>query len=380
MPKAQVIALYLLFFLFAGCLKSKDDPPVTPPPPPPPTEQTVFDWPKIADSAQGSLSYFYNSVGKFYYASNTSSNWVQYWPTAHTLDVLVDAYLRTSSAAVKTQMDNLLSGMYTKNGNTWINHFYDDMEWMTLASLRAYNATNDSKYKDIVDILWADIKNGWSNDLGGGIWWNKDRGSKNACSNGPAAIIAARLYQQFRKDEDLQWAKNIYNWEKTKLYNGLSGAVLDNMSKDGNITNWIFTYNQGTFAGAAFELYKITGESFYLTDAVQAIDYSFGTLANSGILKDEGGGDGGLFKAVLIRYFTHMLVDGTGLTSDKRTSYANLLIKNAQTLWAKGTNKQFPLFAPNWTVAPANQTDLTTQLSGIVLIESAALAKKNGLF
>ena len=34
--------------------------------------------------------------------------------------------------------------------------------------------------------------------------------------------------------------------------------------------NWIFTYNQGTFLGAALELYKITGEKGYLNDAKKA--------------------------------------------------------------------------------------------------------------
>jgi predicted alpha-1,6-mannanase (GH76 family) len=253
---------------------------------------------------------------------------------------------------------------------------------MGLASLRAFQATNDTRYKNVADIVWADIKNGWSSDLGGGIWWNKDRGSKNACSNGPAAILGARVYKQFGATADLDMAKNIYAWEKSKLFNSTVGSVYDNMGKDGIIqTNpgWIFTYNQGTFLGAAYELYKITNDGNYLNDAIKAADYTIGNLVTTGILKSEGGGDGGLFKGIFVRYLTLLIIDG-GLPADKKTSYVNFLKKNAETMWAKGTNKQYPLFNASWDTPPTNQTDLTTQLSGMMLIEATALLKKNNLF
>ncbi len=382
MKKCQRFFVVVLLFSLASCLKSKNDTPSKRDPPKPSPYQTVFEWNKIADSAQSSLPLFYNSGGKFYLANNNSTGWVQYWPTAHTLDVLVDGYLRTGSSGYKTKMDDLLDGMYAKNGNTWINHYYDDMEWMGLASLRAFQATNDTRYKNVADIVWADIKNGWSSDLGGGIWWNKDRGSKNACSNGPAAILGARVYKQFGTAADLDMAKNIYAWEKGKLFNSTVGSVYDNISKDGTVqTNpgWIFTYNQGTFLGAAYELYKVTNDVNYLNDAVKAADYTIGSLVATGILKSEGGGDGGLFKGVFVRYLTLLIIDG-GLPADKKTSYVDFLKKNAETMWAKGTNKQYPLFNASWDTPPTNQTDLTTQLSGMMLIEATALLKKNNLF
>lgn len=338
---------------------------------------TAFDWHKIADSAQSSLSKFYNASGKYYTANNNTSNWTQYWPTAHTLDVLTDAYIRTGSASYKTKMDDLLAGMKAQNGNTWINHYYDDMEWMALASLRAYHATRDVKYKDIIDIIWPDIKNGWSNDLGGGVWWNKDKGSKNACSNGPAAIFAARMFEQFGNNADLDLATNIYNWEKSKLFDD-SGCIYDNMDKNGNIQtspNGIFTYNQGTFAGAAYELYRITNDSLYLDDAIRAVDYTINSLVTQRLLNSEGGGDGGLFKGIFVRYLTKMIIDG-GLSSKKKATYINFLKINAETLWAKGTDKLYLLFGANWLKAPGDKADLTTQLSGIMLIEAMAKLKK----
>src|SRR5438876_659559 len=93
------------------------------------------------------------------------------------------------------------------------------------ASLTSCLKQNDDAYKNVADILWSDIKNGWSADLGGGIWWRKDNPSKNAPSNMPAAIMAARLYKKFNRAEDLQWAKKIYDWQKLVLYDNTSGWV-----------------------------------------------------------------------------------------------------------------------------------------------------------
>jgi predicted alpha-1,6-mannanase (GH76 family) len=376
--------LYLLItaVVLASCLKQKPDVPPPPTTPPGGGIQTVFEWDKIADSSQNALNLFYATGGKFYTTTNTSTNWVNYWPSAHTLDVLVDAYIRNSSPAIKTKMNDLLTGMYAKNGNTWLNYYYDDMEWMALACLRAYKATGDVAFKNITDVLWSDIKSGWSSDLGGGIWWRKDNSSKNTPSNMPAAILAARLYREFNKPEDLQWAQQIYNWQKAVLYDNSNGLVWDNIEKNGTKnTSWKFTYNQGTFLGAAMELYKITNNTAYLDDAYKAADYTLnsGFLTANGVLKDEGGGDGGLFKGVFVRYFTRMIIDG-GINNNKKQNYLSFMKTNAETLWVKGTNKNSVLFGSAWDKIPGSTVDFTVQLSGMMMIEAAAELKKLNLF
>jgi len=378
-------AIFLFFFsavFLSACLKSKDE--ATPDPPPGGGGGTyVYKWIDIADSAQSSLNFFWAPGAKIFTATNNTSDWTNYWPTAHALDVLIDLYLRNPTPANKVRMDDVITGVKAKNGNTYINYYYDDMEWMALACLRAFNATGDVQYKDITMLLWADIKNGWSTDLGGGIWWRKDNPSKNAPSNLPAAILAARLYKKFNNADDLVWAKNLFNWQKTVLYEPTSGLVFDNIASDGTKnTTWKFTYNQGTFIGAALELYAITQTSSYLDDAVKAADYTLlsGQLTDiaNGILKGEGGGDGGLFKGVFIRYFTRLIIDG-GLTTEKKTQYINFLKGNAQKLWSNGTNKMLILFGSAWNAAPGGITDLTVQLSGIMLFEAMAELKKLNL-
>lgn len=381
---AKVLRLCIYSFtmacIFSSCLKEKEDTGTVDPPGGAGNTPT-YDWNKIADSAQLSLNYFWSASGKFYLSSNTSADWGNYWPNAHALDVLVDAYLRNPSPAIKARMDDFLVGIKAKNGNAWLNYYYDDMEWMALACLRAYQATNEVKYRDITDILWTDIKNGWSSDLGGGIWWRKDNPSKNTPSNMPAAILAARLYKAFSNAEDLEWAKKIYDWQKLVLYEAGSGWVYDNIEKNGNKNVvWKFTYNQGTFLGAALELFNITNKASYHADAVAAADFavSSGQLLSNGILKDEGGGDGGLFKGVFIRYFTRLIIDGN-LSTDKKNNYIAFLKKNAESLWSQGTNKALILFGNAWDKAPGNTNDLTVQLSGIMLMEALAELKKLNL-
>lgn len=376
-----LLFVFLAGNLFTSCLKSKED---TPPDTiDPGIGNYTYKWTEIADSAQFSLNYFWNTGGKYYTSTNNSSAWVNYWPTAHALDVLVDLYLRNPGAGIKGKMDDLITGLKAKNGNTYINFYYDDMEWMALAALRAFKATNDVQYRDLALLLWSDIKGGWSTALGGGIWWRKDHSSKNAPSNLPAAILAARLYKTLNNPDDLEWAKKIFQWQKDVLYEPTSGWVYDNIDAAGNKNiSWKFTYNQGTFIGAALELYSITTTPSYLTDALKAADFtvSSGQLTDisNGILKDEGGGDGGLFKGIFVRYFTRLIIEGN-IESSKKSQYINFLKTNAQKLWSKGTNKTQVLFGSAWSTQPGNTTDLTIQLSGIMLFEAMAELKKLNL-
>ncbi|HJT73301.1 MAG TPA: glycoside hydrolase family 76 protein [Chitinophaga sp.] len=358
---------------FSACLKE----PVDDGPGPGAGKTTyTYNWPAIADSSYSSLiSGFYNQGGKYFNENNTGKQDFHYWRNAHALDVLTDAYLRTGDAAIKTRMDELLEGMKAKNGNTYLNNFYDDMEWMTLACLRTYEATSDDKYKSTAELLWSDIKGGWDDTWGGGIYWKKDRRNKNTPANAPAAIIAARMYQLNRNAEDLEWAKKIYQWQKNYLVDPVSGLVWDGLDDTGINKDWKFTYNQGVFIGAGVELYKITGQQVYLSDAVKTANNSLGGDFTTGnIFKDEGGGDGGLFKGILVRYLMLLITDGN-LSSTDAAKFINSLELNAQTMWLQGTSRPQIIFSSSWTKI-GTSTDLSIQLSGAMLIEAAAKLKR----
>lgn len=342
-------------------------------------EKEQIDWNKAADSSTGALTkLFWNAQGNYFnYDSNGKTDF-HYWPQAHGLDVLVDAYLRTGDNLYQRYFEQWLDGVKAKNDNTFQNDYYDDMEWNALALLRAYQATKDSRYKDAALQIWEYIKVGWNDNAGGGITWKKGmEWSKNSCSNGPACILAARLYREFGDEENKEWAVRIYNWQKSTLVNMNNGAVYDNInSETGEIqTDWIFTYNQGTFAGSAVELHKIFGEKSYLNDAVKVADYTISALVENSLLKSEGTGDGGLFKGIFIRYFTD-LIRQERLESPDLRRYIQFMKFNAETLWNDGTTQSSVLFGPNWRQKPGATTGLTEQLSGCMLIEAMALLEK----
>lgn len=368
----QLSYLLLTTVCFSSCLKEPVD---DGPGPGAGKTSYVYNWPAIADSSYTSLlANFYNQPGKYYNQNNAGNTNFNYWPNAHALDVLVDAYLRKNDPQIKTRMDELLAGMKAKNGNTYINHFYDDMEWMALACLRAYEATSDVAYKTTAELLWNDIKGGWDDTFGGGIYWNKNRANKNTPANAPASIIASRMYQVNHDPADLDWAKKIYQWQKTNLVDPVSGLVWDGLDATGTNKDWKFTYNQGVYIGAGVELYKITGEAVYLNDALKTANNSLtGDLTSGNIMKDEGGGDGGLFKGILVRYMMLLITDG-GLSSTDKTKFVNFLKLNAETLWLQGTARPQVIYNTKWTSISAN-ADLTTQLSGAMLIEAVARLK-----
>jgi len=374
---------YFLFFFLCSLLLqacSKNNDPVNTG-----DEEYTINWTTAADSSSNAfVMSYWNTADSYFNYNNSGQKDFHYWPQAHALDVAVDAYTRTNDNFYKTTITQWYDGVKKKNGNTFLNEYYDDMEWNALAMLRAYNATQDIRFKTSAIEVWKDIQTGWNSNAGGGVSWKKDQPySKNACSNGPACILAARLFQQFGDAADKEWALKIYGWEKENLFNPANGAVYDNIdSRTGFVQkSWIFTYNEGTFLGSALELYKITGEKGYLNDAVKAADYTLNNLVDSNdrLLKSEGNGDGGLFKGVFIRYFAQLILH-PDLDAATKKRYLTFFKLNAETLWRTGTNKQQVLFGTYWKTKPGATSELTTQTSGALLIEAAALLDKQKLF
>lgn len=376
--KKYFLFLFSMPLLFQAC--SKNDDPVNTG-----NKEYTINWNAAADSSSNSfVMSYWNGADSYFNNNNSGQKDFNYWPQAHALDVVVDAWLRTNDNFYKATMTQWYEGVKKKNGNTFYNVYYDDMEWIALAMLRTYNATLDERFKNSAIDVWKDIQTGWNTNAGGGISWKKDQPySKNACSNGPACILAARMFQQFGDAKDKEWALKIYDWEKEYLFNPANGAVYDNIdSRTGAVQmSWIFTYNEGTFLGSALELYKITGEKGYLNDAIKAADYTLNNLVDSNdrLLKSEGNGDGGLFKGIFIRYFAQMILH-PDLDAATKKRYITFIKHNGEALWREGTNKSLVLFGPYWKTKPGSTSELTTQTSGTMLIEAMALLNKQNLF
>lgn len=318
-----------------------------------------------------------------------------YWWMAHAVDAYTDAYMRTKKQSVRAKAEAIKRGMYTaydaSRQDLW-NSFYDDMEWMAIACIRGYqNYTVNkdvwlSEAKQLFEWIWG----GWSEVGGGGISWNSGSGkdSKNSCSNAPAIIIAARLYQITGEQHYLDKAIKIYEWMLTHSRFD-DGFIKDGPNNDNR--GWAFTYNQGTWVGGLMELYKITKDEKYRDIAVVLMDKCLDGrwYSPDGIMRESGSSDGGLFKGIYIRYIAEWVTSGL-LDKERQYRYAKYLVENAKSLYLGALHKPDYTVMPNWKDRAAvvngennggtnGDYHSSILLSGIFLFESVDLMRREGL-
>lgn len=334
-------------------------------------------WTKRAAMAQDSLqSNFWNAETNLFnnkYPCQNCNDQFHYWWLAHAIDTLVDGYERTNNDEYLHKATALFNSIVEKNGGI-TNQFYDDMLWMGLALLRLNEYKDDPEIESAVFTLWEDIKQGWNNEMGGGIAWNKSQlDYKNTPSNAPAVILASRLYQKYDNPDDLEWAKKIYDWQRSILVDPQTGFVWDGINRtgDGNIDkNWEFTYNQGVYIGASVELYRITEEAKYIEAALQTAETAIDRLADpiTNVLNEQGGGDGGLFKGIFIRYLGDLIEE-----EPQQRYLAQFILDNAESAWELTKSEDKILFGASWKRAPELEIELSQQLSGVMLMEQASM-------
>ena len=365
-------------------------------------------WNKMADGmSQALITNFWGANFEGYptryyfnYGSNLSNMTTNhYWPQAHAMDVMVDAYMRTKDKQYKKIYPLWWQGAPEYNfagkmnpKDAWWNVFVDDMEWIALAQIRMWESTGNTTYINKARQMYDDwIWTTWGPEdeapWYGGITWKTDVGkSKNACSNGPAALIAARLHRFYDKAKFkggkcksayLNEAIKIYTWEKNVLFDRKTGAVYDNINRRGFIQkNWIFTYNIGTFLGAAHELYLATGDKQYLDDAVLAASYVINNMTHNGVLNDATEGDGGLFRGIFFRYFVK-LINEESLDMATRKRFHDWFTNLATVMAEEGVNHNTMLYAGRWRKAPKDDepVGLTPHLTGCMLMEAMCVLK-----
>ncbi len=351
-----------------------------------PVNEFDYTWQSTADSMQTATYTTYLGANGTFVQNNANNGNFNYWPNAHVLQILVDGYTRTGDEAYLSKMKALVEGIKIQNGGTYSNVFNDDMLWLGNACVRAYKASGDHEYLDVAQFLWNDVLQSYSDVFGGGITWKKDTPmQKNAVSNGPAAVLGMRLYEIDKDTTYLNLAKSIYDWESNNLVDPVTGLVWDNMSEENGVItiqkDWVFTYNMGTWIGAGVKLYEATGDQKYLNNSLKSAKTLITSpkLTKGGILRDEGQGDGGLFRGILVRYFTE-LIELPDISESDRKEFVKFLKFNATILYDYGLKRPQMLAGPYWAEQPSGSVDLTTQLSGVMLMEAAAKLDKESLF
>lgn len=425
-----------------------------------PADPSLY-WYMAADSASSELLHRYwppllsrmlapaaDEIGNWHFAkqqdgkSNPNNN---YWHQPHAMDVIVDAYNRTPNtpeyAAKKKEWLDIFDRWFqgvprfqyqsnenwaaeqwtsrypwvdTDNAGGWRNHFIDDMEWQVLTHIRMYEALRENepalaekylaKGKDIYDrFIWAQAWDDESRGGDGGVFWmrtnNDTTNSKNACSNGPAMTIAAKLAFYSvgeERDEYARQAAAIYEWMMEHLWSE-NGSIADNWD-NGERHGGPLTYNQGTFVGGCHWLYKVTGDAKYLRSAVKAVQFTIANLQGTAedgtrLLNSESGAkeeNNAVFRAIFLRYFVEM-INETAVDAEfpgERAVWYENLENWADYVWRdgkgidKGDGGARPgsmLFGYDWRKR-LTETEITTginlgnMVSGVALIEAMNIA------
>lgn len=319
------------------------------------------------------LNTFYDANARFFYADTSRSSYNDFWREAVSWDVVMDAYQRTHSPAYHQLLGDIYDGFMLRNpdmstacntSNAFVlqDNYNDDIGWWANASIRAYHLTGDERYLHCAQRLFDSLYIYWdTGTLGGGIWWTRSAATqKNVATNAPAAMTAAQLADALGDRGYLDKARAIYSWVKNTLTDQ-AGTVNDGYDSD-SLYTWQFSYNYGTYIGAAIALYRSTHDQSYLDDAQAAANVSLTNLTVDGILQDEGAGDGGGFKGIYVRYLEEYAQVA------QQSQFTRFLQRSADVAWSnRGLDD---LVGPDWmTTLPFGLLDAHTAGSLVALLQ-----------
>jgi predicted alpha-1,6-mannanase (GH76 family) len=301
------------------------------------------------------------------------------WSYAHYWDALLDASERRGKNAYSGTV-RMFYELQDKRG--WLDDYYDDENWITLALLHSYDVTGDALYLDKAKYVFSDIMKGWDETCcgahPGGIFWHKPRDAKVTAINAGAVISAARLYQRTHDQTYLDFAKKTFAYWSTYMFDSATGHVYDGISTAGVVnTTWSFTYNEGLFIGAVLAIREVENDASVLPLAHKAARYmmtkeiettSLGTILSDG----KCGGDGQMFKGVGARYL------GALYQADpSHTEYRDFLARSAMAAWTLARDPATGNISCDWRgpydAATGNEHSLGSAAVGI-----AAAAKALG--
>lgn len=209
--------------------------------------------------------------------------------------------LREYAEAVQSYwiVENGVGGYDVQPHSKSADRYYDDNAWIALALLEIHEITGEKSHLDQAREVFKFIASGEDDKLGGGLYWReRERRSKNTCTNAPSIVTALRLHQITGEKAYLDAGKRWYEWTRAHLQD-TDGLYWDNLHLDGTLDRRKFSYNSALMIRANVLLHEILKDGTYLDEARR--------MAKAGIaqwIRDDGGVmDSGRFAHLLMESF-----------------------------------------------------------------------------
>lgn len=345
-----------------------------------------WKWSMAADSCTFTLvdQFLNKTKGTFWGSPNNVLNNTNglYWQQAYPMHTMLYSYLRNkdSNPSLAADYRSWFSLWIANNGNNWYstkrngfyNEYTDDMGWIALVFVHMYEVFGDESYltkaREIYGYMTEperidEDSSGW-----GLIWKLTDR-KRNVCTNSPAMLLSAKLYNITNEQAYLDNAFKLHD------YLHRSGKMKD----DGRVDDPPLTYTQGTQTEGCRLLFHITGDTKYRDEAELCIKCVMGSrcVNAGGVLRDEGSDPSNYcFKAGLMPYMVNFILDET-MPSETREQARVFLMHNARILWFHNMDKSlYPKTFANYSF---NTRYIVEGNPGLMGVHNCAAAMLEGV-
>eukprot|EP01111_Echinosteliopsis_oligospora_P006376 TRINITY_DN20484_c0_g1_i1.p1 TRINITY_DN20484_c0_g1~~TRINITY_DN20484_c0_g1_i1.p1 ORF type:complete len:350 (+),score=77.14 TRINITY_DN20484_c0_g1_i1:22-1071(+) len=261
-------------------------------------------------------------------------NEVGWWHSGNCLTVVIDYCLASGDQSYQEFVQEIfaLNQVFNFEG-------YDDEGWWALAWLQAYEYTHDRRFLEMTANIFEDMAKAWSNECGGGIWWDRAFTYKNAITNELFLATTAKLYLHTKNQTYLEWAEKEWTWfNQSGLINGQHLINDGLLSTCGNNNAQTWTYNQGVILGGLVALAQATGNTAYLEPACQIANATMSILVTDNILQEvcepskNCNSDQIQFKGIFMRNLAELY------KATRISAYADFINNNADSIWNNDRN------------------------------------------
>jgi len=278
-------------------------------------------------------STFLASAGNYYKTSTTNTAYDYFWSQAEDIETVIDRYEHTNSSTDKALINALCNKFIATYPEPWTwDSWNDDVGRASEMLARAYMVTGTSSFLTRAEYGFNLAYNrGWdTTSNGGGIWEQQGVANpeKEALSTLNCGYAAAVIYMGNNDQTYRSKAGSIYAWSRTHLFVTSTGQVYTGVFPNGTTNTASQVYNQGVMTDYARLLYKISGNSAYLNDAIASVVYTKANHTDSAGYIDS-------CAPQFSRGMGHLVVDNNlwNSTFSSGTSYYSWMYLNCNTGW-----------------------------------------------